>query len=242
MGPKKSLGQNFLISPIPAEIITKELDIHAGDFVVEIGPGKGAVTERILIAQSTTRFDYLGIEKDDELFEFLSSKYLANFVNADALEYLHFISKNNLKLCGSLPYYAATKIMEDSCKILPTKCVFLVQYEVGLKICADAGKMNEHAALIQGFFDVKFVKKVKNTLFFPIPKVDGGIITFTRKEKQPPFDLYHSFVKTFFSKPRKMIKQVFTKSEIDRMGIDSTRRPGTFSSEEIVKAFSYLTL
>ena len=239
MHPKKSLGQNFLISDTPPKKMIEELDLKASDTVFEIGPGKGAVTKILVEQQRALGFNYTGIEKDDFLYSELKNFFASNeFVNKDAVEYFRTQHLTGFKVCGSLPYNAATNIINLLCKISspPKLCVFLVQFEFGQKL---EGKetMNAVAAFVQGFYTVELVKKVKNTLFFPIPKVDGAIIKLTYKGNAIDPFRYEKFIRRFFSQPRKMINKVFTDADLQTMQLDSTRRPADFNTQEILTAY-----
>lgn len=239
MHPKKSLGQNFLISDIPPKRMVEELSLKNSDTVFEIGPGKGAVTKILIEQRRNHGFSYTGIEKDDFLYSELTTAFPnTTFVNKDALEYFRTQHLVAFKVCGSLPYNVATSIINLLCKLTspPKMCVFLVQFEFGQKL---GGKetMNAVAAFVQGFYTVELVKKVKNTLFFPIPKVDGAIIKLTYKGNEIDPFRYEKFIRRFFSQPRKMMNKVFTEVELQTMRLDSTKRPADFTIEEILTAY-----
>lgn len=239
MHPKKSLGQNFLISDIPPKKMVEALDLKASDTIFEIGPGKGAVTKILVEQQHTLGFSYTGIEKDDLLYSELKSIFPNTaFVNKDALEYFRTQHLSTFKVCGSLPYNAATSIINLLCKLTspPKACVFLVQFEFGQKLEAKE-TMNAVAAFVQGFYAVELIKKVKNTLFFPIPKVDGAIIKLTYKGNAIDPFRYEKFIRRFFSQPRKMINKVFTDVELQTMRLNSVKRPADFTIEEILTAY-----
>jgi 16S rRNA (adenine1518-N6/adenine1519-N6)-dimethyltransferase len=219
--------------------MVEELALKAIDNVVEIGPGRGAVTKQLLEQQHALGFSYTGIEKDDFLYNTLKNTFPnTSFVNKDALDYFRNQKLTKFKVCGSLPYNAATGIINLMCKLTspPEACVFLVQVEFGQKL---EGKetMNAVAAFVQGFYNVELVKKVKNTLFFPIPKVDGAIITLTYKGNAIDPYRYEKFIRRFFSQPRKMINKVFTDVELKSMQLDSTKRAADFNTQEIITAY-----
>ena len=239
MHPKKSLGQNFLISDIPPKKMVEELDLKASDTIFEIGPGKGAVTKILVEQQHTLGFSYTGVEKDDLLYSELKSIFPNTaFVNKDALEYFRTQHLSTFKVCGSLPYNMATSIINLLCKLTspPKACVFLVQFEFGQKLEAKE-TMNAVAAFVQGFYTVELIKKVKNTLFFPIPKVDGAIIKLNYKGNAIDPFRYEKFIRRFFSQPRKMINKVFTDVELQTMRLNSVKRPADFTIEEILTAY-----
>lgn len=239
MYPKKSLGQNFLISDVPPKKMVEELKLKASDTLLEIGPGKGAVTKLLIEQQPTVGFTYIGVEKDDTLYRDLKNMYPnTEFVNKDALEYFRTQRFTDFKVCGSLPYNVATNIINLLCKIQspPQLCIFLVQYEFGQKLAAKEN-LNAVAAFVQGFYTVELIKKVKNTLFFPIPKVDGVIIKLDYKTSTIEPFRYEKFIRRFFSQPRKMINKVFTPHELQIMQLDNTKRPADFEIEKILRAY-----
>ena len=110
--PKKSLGQNFLIEKNIVKKILGLSDLN-GKNVIEIGPGKGALTDEIikLKPKSLTL-----IEKDNKLFKFLNSKYYlikkVKIINDDILKFdLNKIRKNKITIIGNLPYNISSQIL-----------------------------------------------------------------------------------------------------------------------------------
>ena len=243
MPPKRSLGQNFLISDVPCQTMAKELELKKEDSIIEIGPGKGALTKILLEEKDTTHFDYLGVEKDDELFSYLKQMFPTDdFTHTDILNYLRKPNRNFNKAVGSLPYNIATSIINQLCKLEspPHLCVFLVQYEFGIKL-SGSESLNHIAAFVQGFYNVQEIKKVKRTLFFPIPKVDGIIIKLDYKHTTIDPYKYEKFIKRFFSQPRKMINKAFSKTDLDVMKLEGSKRPSEFTMEQIITAYFNLS-
>src|SRR5437763_1686227 len=106
VSPVKSLGQNFLHDRNLAKWIVDQADIRPGDFIVEIGPGLGALTEIAM----TEGAHVLAIEKDKRLVEFLRTKFQGAALevgHGDALEFDTRIlfAQRKVKLLGNLPYY-----------------------------------------------------------------------------------------------------------------------------------------
>lgn len=163
---KKSLGQNFLKSEKALNQIVEAGDIHAGDIVIEIGPGEGALTSKILEKGAKL----FAIEKDDRLIPILSEKY-ANEISSGALTLIHgdvveFLNtnsetedsikkilkdsnkketkgtgsavKNSYKIIANIPYYITGLITRQifEQEILPERVVLLVQKEVADRIIA----------------------------------------------------------------------------------------------------------
>ncbi len=222
--------------------MAKALGIENGDFVVEIGPGGGVLTQELLTYRKTATFEFLAIEKDDELSKKLTVQFPnERIVNSDALITLPALSHPNLKVCGSLPYNVASQIIETLCLIesKPKRCAFLVQYEVAKKITAKEGEMNMHTAFIQAFYKTVLVKKVPRGMFNPVPKVDGGIVVFDRADDATALNTvkYMRFTNRFFSQPRKMIKQTLSQEELIITGCEPTLRPESFSAKQIKEMF-----
>ena len=145
--PKKSLGQNFLIDDNILNLITDLGNIKSDDFVLEVGPGSGNLTEKIL-EKKPKKFTI--IEKDKKLVEMLKKKFneKINIINADIL---NFPIESNLKekmiIFGNLPYNISTQILskfikikklDDFCKRL----ILMFQKEVADRITAEVNSKN----------------------------------------------------------------------------------------------------
>ena len=107
--PNKNLGQNFLINEYVINTILEILDIKKDDYILEVGPGKGALTKNII---KKTK-NYIGVEKDKNLSEFLKINYKENIDirNEDILNFnFNKIFKNNYRVIGNIPYNISTKL------------------------------------------------------------------------------------------------------------------------------------
>jgi len=112
VSPVKSLGQNFLHDRNLAKWIVDHADVNPEDFIVEIGPGLGALTE-IALAKGA---NVLAIEKDKRLVKFLDDKFQGDplkIVHGDALEFdtRVFYARPKVKLLGNLPYYISSQLL-----------------------------------------------------------------------------------------------------------------------------------
>jgi len=180
---KKSLGQNFLKSEKALREIVDCSKINTGDIVLEIGPGRGALTKKLLEAGANV----LAIEKDetlaDELNIFLknySEKGQLEIIKADALEFSpsNFSKLKNYKLVANIPYYITGALME---KFLtennqPSSITFLVQKEVAERIVTRDGKESILSISVKVFGKPKYISTVPAGAFVPAPKVDSAII------------------------------------------------------------------
>jgi 16S rRNA (adenine1518-N6/adenine1519-N6)-dimethyltransferase len=179
---KRSLGQNFLVDPNIVRKIVAAADIRPADAVLEIGPGRGALTDAILSAKPRLA---IALEKDRELAPALAEAYpRLEVINADALRFgwerLHALAP--IKVLGNLPYNVASPIMWDFVSQARgwERAVFMVQHEVGRRLVAEPGTA-DYGALsvwIRSFARVEYLFKVPPTVFRPRPKVDSAVIGF----------------------------------------------------------------
>ncbi|MBN1915630.1 ribosomal RNA small subunit methyltransferase A [Candidatus Dojkabacteria bacterium] len=208
---KKQFGQNFLKETSVGIKMIKSLDLKPDDTVIEVGPGHGAVTN--LLIERTKRM--ILIEIDTELIDFLKDKYKEDReveiihndilkINLKDLE----IENNKYKVVGSLPYNISKKIIAKflTDEIKPNIMSFLIQKEVAEDYASISPKASFLSNFAQIYSDVEFIGKVPKNHFFPIPKVDGGILQFKFKEVIPDYaeDLT-KFIKIGYSSPRKKL-------------------------------------
>lgn len=180
---KKSLGQNFLKSEKALREIIESSKIERGDFVLEIGPGRGALTKKLLEAGANV----LAVEKDetlaDELNIFLKD-YFDNgqleIIKADALDFSpsDFSKLKDYKLVANIPYYITGALMEKFLteKNQPKSITFLVQKEVAERIVSRDGKESILSISVKVFGKPKYISTVPAGAFVPAPKVDSAII------------------------------------------------------------------
>ena len=180
---KKSLGQNFLKSQKALADIVNAGDISPDDTILEIGPGKGALTEKLL--EKAERV--IAIEKDRELIELLKGKFSVDIKSGklkliwgDILE----ISNSDLeiatsyKLVANIPYYITGAIIRKflEAKQQPERMVLLVQKEVAQRIVARDGKESILSISVKAYGEPVFIDTVKKRYFSPEPKVDSAIL------------------------------------------------------------------
>lgn len=230
---KKSLGQNFLKSKEALRLIQDAAQLSATDTILEIGPGKGALTEYLLAKESTV----IAVEKDEELIELLKEKFASHItsgklklISADILEIDldTFIDKNKeYKLAANIPYYITGAIIK---KFLtethqPSRMVLLVQKEVAERIVARDGKESILSLSVKAYGKPKYVKTVQAKYFSPEPNVDSAILLvsdITRNFFQNiSEEKYFELVKTGFAHKRKMlvgnIKELFKDKNLEEI-------------------------
>lgn len=230
MKAKKHLGQNFLKSKKIVERMVKDSNINENDTVLEIGPGKGILTEELL----KTSQKVVAIEKDTELLDYLNTKFSDSIksekliiINDDFLKFdlENKKLKNSYKVVANIPYYITGEIIK---KILesdnqPKSMTLLVQKEVAKRIVANDKKESILSLSIKSFGVPKITEIVKKNMFSPAPKVDSAVIFIdsiskdffkTNKISEKKF---FEVVKQGFSQKRKMLKNNLAKFGKERV-------------------------
>ena len=223
---KKSLGQNFLKSKSALRTMCTASDLFKSDTVLEVGPGKGALTEYLLNSVNKV----IAIEKDHSLCEILSEKFgteIANgklvLINGDILEFnpdIFALEKGEYKVVANIPYNITGAIIKKFLteNIFPSSMTLLVQKEVAERIVArDPSKKgragNKESILsisVKAYGKPHYIMKVSKKFFSPAPKVDSAIIhigniskdNFKSKEEE---DLFFQIVKAGFAHKRKVL-------------------------------------
>ncbi len=254
MKPKKSLGQNFLTSGKAVFEIVNAGEIVKGESILEIGPGKGALTEELLKAGAKLTV----IEKDRELIPYLEEKFAKEIkdktlkiIEGDVLNLeIESIFKKNekYKLIANIPYYITGAIIERflSIKKKPLLMVILVQKEVAERIVARDKKESILSLAVKFYGIPKLIYKVSAGSFFPKPKVDSAVLKITLnepdKEKESLEDIYLTVVKKSFSHKRKMmlgnLKKEMPEIKWDeifqKLNIKTTVRGEDLTSEDFI--------
>ncbi len=246
---KKSLGQNFLTDPCIAKMMVDALGIQTGDEIVEIGSGTGVVTKPLAEICQQQKARLTAVEFDVDLIPILKSavpeNQLVSIVNANILNFLDdfkIAQNTNLKLVGSLPYNITSPLLHRLIKFepMPETCVFLIQKEVGQKICATAPDSNYLSAFVQTFYESTILRIVDKSLFDPIPQVDGAVIKLVRKPAvmgTSEISRYEKFLHHAFSHPRKMLNKVFSKEKLEKYKLDGTNRAQNYGWQEYLSTF-----
>jgi 16S rRNA (adenine1518-N6/adenine1519-N6)-dimethyltransferase len=222
---KKSLSQNFLIDTKIKSKIIECLDLNQNDIVVEIGPGRGALTERIY--NNVNKF--FGIELDDDLYSYLQLKYQnenIEIINDDArkIDISDFI-KNDIeyKLVGNLPYKSANKIILNFLNSLPKPkfMIVMVQLEVAKRIIGDEKFRGFLTVLIGIYCKSEILFKVKPTSFKPKPKVNSAVIKLvpydTPKVDDENIEGFMDFVaKSFVSRRKTVLNSIAAGNKISK--------------------------
>jgi len=255
--PKRSLGQNFLVDPNLQRKIVDALDPAPGAEILEIGPGRGALTRHLV----ELGHPLILVELDDELAEELEREFGGRpdvrVVHADILEVDRGAlveEPETLSVVGNIPYNISTPILFAFLeRPRPREIVLMVQKEVGERIVAPAGT-GEYGALAVGVRSVADAERlfdVSRHAFRPIPKVDSTVLKI-RPLDPPPLtpeeekDL-RTLTRAAFQWRRKQLGTTLRKhddiglspSQLEEVGVrtgfDLRRRPETFSPSELVE-------
>ena len=216
MEPKKSLGQNFLKDQNILENIVDVGKISNEDIILEIGPGTGNLTEKIL---SKNPKSLIVVEKDKELSRKLSNKYNnLKIINKDILEcYNNFNFEKPIIVYGNLPYNISTKILLSFIKIDNLekkfkKFVFVFQKEVADRIVAQENTREYGRLSVLTSWKVNRSKifDISPEYFYPRPKVWSSLILLKPKsniETLKKIKNLEHLTNVFFNQRRKMIKK-----------------------------------
>lgn len=175
---KKSLGQHFLTSRGAIAAIIDSADLNSKDVVLEIGPGKGILTEALLEKAGTV----IAVEKDRELFLWLGIQFADAIRNKKLIllneDILDFEPKSDYKIVANIPYNITGAIMEKflSAKNQPNSMTLLVQKEVAERIVAKDSKESILSLSVKVFGEPKYIQTVKAGSFNPPPKVDSAVL------------------------------------------------------------------
>lgn len=253
--PKRSLGQNFLRDENIARNIVSALDIGPGDHVLEIGPGRGALTKHI-VERNPKRF--LVLEKDDALADALETWPRPPEIHrGDALAFPweSLAADGPWKIVGNLPYNIASPLMWDIVSRAPLAlAVFMVQLEVGLRIKAphDCKQYGALSVWIQNYVGVELLFKVPPQVFYPPPKVTSAVLRFSPKVVQPTAQAGAALTKALhlcFQSRRKQLGTILKSKGINNyvqvleaLGIDPAQRPETLEPERFLALANSLSI
>ena len=243
---KRSLGQNFLIDSDLIDRIVIAVHPAASDRILEIGPGRGALTEKLV-----ERVEKLfALEFDRDLAPLLREKFAANdrfvLIEDDALSFDFRTLVNDaskLRLVANLPYNISTAILQrlfDYPDVF-SDCVLMFQREVVERLAAKPGTTDRGylTVLTEAHFDIERLFDVPPAAFHPTPKVWSSVVRLIPKNTQLTNEIhFREVVGTAFAQKRKTIlnnlkaKYPDAGQLLERAGIDPKRRAETLLLEE----------
>lgn len=171
------LSQNFIKSPSLVKQLLSVSTIKAGDLVIEIGPGKGIITQELVNCVSKV----ITIEKDRELYFFLKNKFVnqpnLQIINQDFLTWN--LPQSPYKIFSNIPFSITADIISKILKSLqkPTEIYLIIQLEAANKFCLSKDFNNQDAILLSPFYYIEILGDIDRSAFTPKPQVD---IMFTK--------------------------------------------------------------
>ncbi len=247
---KKSLGQNFLKSKQALQSMTKASSLIEKDIVIEIGPGKGALTEALLSTGATV----FAIEKDDRLMEVLEQKFSeaiqnkklflihGDILNTETREKIideaMIMGGGIYKVVANIPYYITGEIIREllTTKNKPSLMTLLVQKEVAERIVARSrGKEIGDSLLslsVKAYGTPKYIETVHAKYFSPAPKVDSAIISIS--------DISNSFFEDISEE--KFFELLHKGFAHKRKVLIGNLREAGYDSKKLSKVFEKLTI
>lgn len=253
--PKKHLGQNFLRDQGILRRILNAVTPKVGDRIVEIGPGRGALTEGLILGASKITAIEVDLDLHDSLLEKFGGDRL-QILAQDALKVDYERLSQNLggpiRLVGNLPYNVGSPIIFS---LLPVAhCVvdqtFMLQKEVVDRMVASEGSKvyGRLSVMVQSRYRVKKLFVVQPTAFYPAPRVESAVVgmiplaqTEIRVQHRGRFE---SLVTAAFSSRRKMLRNTLSSylSQLDftSVGIRETDRPEDVPVEAFIELSNQL--
>lgn len=259
---KKSLGQNFLVDANILDRIVAAATLAPADGVLEIGPGIGALTEKLAQAAGTV----VALEIDQRLVPVLKEGLQpyphVQVIHGDVLKtdlhalfHTHFSQCRFVHVVANLPYYITTPIIMRllESRLPLNTLVVMIQKEVAERMAATPGgkAYGSLSIAVQYYCEVDTVAEVPRTVFIPQPHVDSAVIRLTLRDRPAVSVADESFffevVKASFAQRRKTLynnlaAHFFEKADKERLlnvlsacGIDPSRRGETLSLQEFAR-------
>lgn len=245
--PRKSLGQNFLKDENILRKIVERLHLGAGEAVVEIGPGQGALTKHLILKPITL----IGIDIDERAIKLLRQTIGEKvvFIHANVLDVdLRKISdkcRKKLRIVGNIPYYLTSEILFwlFDARTVITDATIMMQLEVAQRLTATAGNKEYGilSVLSQFYTECEMLFKVSRNCFYPKPEVDSAVVHLNFKDSLPYVDekLLRSIVRATFGRRRKTLRNGlkslgFEDAVLDQIQLDLKKRPEELSVDEFV--------
>ncbi len=258
---KKKFSQNFLLDENIINKIVNSANITNTSYVIEIGPGLGALTKHIIhTAKKTLIYEvdsdlipYLeGLLENKDNYKIINNDFLKVNIDSDIRDYLD--GSKEVILISNLPYHITTpiimKVLEES--KLVVSLTLMMQLEVARRLTSKPNTKDYNALsiIVQDQCDTNYLFKVPKTVFKPKPQVDSAVIRLDRKKEVESFDKigFYSFVHKAFAQRRKTLvnnladaypiyDKAYFKDLLERNQIIDTIRGEALDLEEFKKIY-----
>jgi 16S rRNA (adenine1518-N6/adenine1519-N6)-dimethyltransferase len=183
---RQKLGQHFLVRGSILERIAAAACPSFEDLVIEIGPGRGALTEKLLKRAGRV----VAIEIDPYLVEHLRQKFASDprleVIEGDVLE-TDLGQWGSAPVAGNLPYYITSPILARTVRLAPPRAVFLMQKEVARRLVAPPGGREYGFLTVETALYARacLLFEVKPSAFYPPPKVDSAVVALEPRRDSP---------------------------------------------------------
>jgi 16S rRNA (adenine1518-N6/adenine1519-N6)-dimethyltransferase len=254
--PRKSLGQHFLRDELVLDRIVRESGVQPGGTVLEIGPGTGELTERLLDLSGRV----VAVEIDETLCAHLRRRFAGRdnlaIVCAPVLDHTpsELLEEGDARrpydIVANIPYYITAPILRQFLETheQPRTMTVMVQREVAESLVAPPGKLSLAGVSVQFYAEARLLFVVPPSAFEPPPKVDSAVVRLDIRPRPavdvPDVDAFFEVVRAGFANPRKQLRNALparmwlppdsAAALLESAGIDPTRRAQTLSLEEWV--------
>ena len=231
--PRKRFGQHFLHEKGVLEKLVDAIQPAATDFIVEIGPGEGALTEYLKGVQALHL-----IELDRDLAARLTEQFpQATIHTGDALEFDFAQFPAGMRIVGNLPYNVSTPLLFHLARFAPQvrDMHFMLQLEVVDRMVAapSTSAYGRLSVSLQAKFRMKKLFKVAKGAFRPPPKVESAVVRMEPLDWQLPID--EDLLRRAFSARRKTLRNALPDVDFEAAGIDPKLRPENLSPEDYAR-------
>ena len=265
----KKLGQNFLIDEEVVDKIVNIADIEKDDLVIEVGPGLGSLTSKIIEKAGKV----VAIELDNRMIKILNDRFSLydniEVLNEDILKISlnkiidkekSFSKIKNVKIVANLPYYITTpiimKLLEEKLDI--QTITVMTQKEVADRLTCIPGQKHSGAITYSVYYyaEANEVLRVPNSSFIPEPEVESEVIQLTIRKK-PPVEvkdekIFFNIIKLAFMQRRKTLVNALQNSNLfnnkeqildmlKHLQIDEKVRGETLTIEEFAQIENYIS-
>ena len=243
--PRKRFGQHFLHDPRVLAKIVDALSVQSSDFVVEIGPGEGALTR--LLLEKTSKVEVIEIDRD------LAARLVEEKIKVhegDALEFDYSVFPRGTRIVGNLPYNISTPLLFYLARFADRvrDMHFMLQLEVVERMVAapSTPAYGRLSVALQARFRLQKLFNVSKGAFRPPPKVESAVVRMEPLAERLPADnaAFDDLLRRAFSSRRKQLRNALplAGSDYAELNIDPSRRPENLSPADYLRISQHLAV